>query len=166
MPLSLHRCCLVRKGLVVTGRSLGVAGFGWAQWAAKKTGRTGWVLLTTAVVTLVPLVFEVIYLSNIGRYSQQSVRFIESLLRTHTRVPVILYGTLFVIVICTCVCCIALCARSRFNPNQDSACAGNEARPLAFRHAQNAKMLRPQPLVFLVVKRRPVPAPLRAVRFV
>lgn len=47
------------QGLLVTGRSLGVAGFGWAQWAAKKTGRTGWVLLTTAVVTLVPLVFEV-----------------------------------------------------------------------------------------------------------
>ena len=46
---------------MVTGRSLGVAGFGWAQWAAKKTGRTGWVLLTTAVVTLVPLVFEVSY---------------------------------------------------------------------------------------------------------
>lgn len=36
-----------------------MAGFGWAKWAAKKTGRTGWVLLTTAVVTLVPLVFEV-----------------------------------------------------------------------------------------------------------
>lgn len=51
---------------MVTGRSLGVAGFGWAQWAAKKTGRTGWVLLTTAVVTLVPLVFEVSYVYNIG----------------------------------------------------------------------------------------------------
>ncbi|CAM9768718.1 unnamed protein product [Ectocarpus sp. 12 AP-2014] len=49
----------VLQTLVVSGRSLGVAGFGWAQWAAKKTGRTGWVLLTTAVVTLVPLVFEI-----------------------------------------------------------------------------------------------------------
>eukprot|EP00903_Cladosiphon_okamuranus_P008447 g8116.t1 len=49
----------ILKGLVVTGRSLGMSGFGWAQWAAKKTGRTGWVLLTTAVVTLVPLVFEI-----------------------------------------------------------------------------------------------------------
>ncbi|CAM9307095.1 unnamed protein product [Ascophyllum nodosum] len=41
------------------GASLGKAGLGWAKWASRLTGRTGWILLTTAVVTLVPLVFEV-----------------------------------------------------------------------------------------------------------
>lgn len=38
---------------------MGESGLEWAQWAARKTGRTGWILMTTAVVTLVPLVFEI-----------------------------------------------------------------------------------------------------------
>ena len=47
------------------GASLGKAGLGWAKWASRLTGRTGWILLTTAVVTLVPLVFEV---RNVSAY--------------------------------------------------------------------------------------------------
>eukprot|EP00904_Undaria_pinnatifida_P010058 jgi/Undpi1/6182/HiC_scaffold_20.g08666.m1 len=47
------------QGLIVSSKSVGKAGLEWAQWAAQKTGRTGWILLTTAVVTLVPLVFEI-----------------------------------------------------------------------------------------------------------
>lgn len=47
------------QGLIASSRSMGESGLEWAQWAARKTGRTGWILMTTAVVTLVPLVFEV-----------------------------------------------------------------------------------------------------------
>lgn len=65
----------LRQTLMVNGKSLGVAGFGWAKWAAKKTGRTGWVLLTTAVVTLVPLVFEVCALApEFFLFSDQCLR--------------------------------------------------------------------------------------------
>lgn len=64
-PSSILDVCLCSsQGLVASGMSLGRMGFEWAQWAARITGRTGWILLTTATVTLVPLVFEVCLISR------------------------------------------------------------------------------------------------------
>lgn len=47
------------KGLLMKGQALGNTGLGLAQWTAQKTGRTAWILLTTACVTLLPLYFEI-----------------------------------------------------------------------------------------------------------
>lgn len=63
------------QGLLIQGKSLGKAGISAAQWLAGKTGRAGWILLTTACVTLLPLYFEVgsIRARGAGRDSFQTV---------------------------------------------------------------------------------------------
>lgn len=52
------------------GQAWGNTGLGLAQWTAQKTGRTAWIILTTACVTLLPLYFEVhIAVIGICRFS-------------------------------------------------------------------------------------------------